>query len=555
MHYTNAATIVTEDFRDTEDLDGLFSGCDAETRDLRPRVLAVRGHGGGGGAGKREIGDVPASQAPTAPTAATLERGRAPHRATTTLQHPRCVFQILRSATSPATRPSWSRRSAASRGSSSSRCAEALCENSGRERTQRHLLRRRLDAAHGRRAVHPHRLDHPAAAGQHRAPGRRDHGPARARVDPGLDRHPDALQHPARLPADARAPRRTSRSQDYVEQSTPPTGYWGNMGAYTVVAAEGVVGRRGHGRERLLLRPPAAHRRRPLRLRDAGRHGRRRASRASSSWARTRPSAPPTAAAAARRCANLDWLVVRDLVEIETASFWYDAPEIETGEVATGGHRHRGLLPARGRPRREGGHLHQHPAAAAVARAGRRAAAATAARSCGSCTTSGAACARSSRGSDRAARPRRARADLGLPDRGRPRRPRRRGGPARDQRRRPEDGHGDPRLPAAEGRRLDRVRLLDLRGLLRRRRQPGRPAQAGLASRLGGARVGLGLADEPPHPLQPRLRRPGRQAVVGAQALRLVGRRAGQVDGRGRARTSRPTWRPTTSRREDATRA
>src|ERR1041384_7724847 len=33
--------------------------------------------------------------------------------------------------------------------------------------------------------------------------------------------------------------------------------------------------------------------------------------------------------------ANLDWLVVRDLVEIETASFWYDSPEIETGELRT----------------------------------------------------------------------------------------------------------------------------------------------------------------------------------------------------------------------------
>ena len=32
---------------------------------------------------------------------------------------------------------------------------------------------------------------------------------------------------------------------------------------------------------------------------------------------------------------NLDWLVVRDLVEIETAAFWYDAPEIETGELKT----------------------------------------------------------------------------------------------------------------------------------------------------------------------------------------------------------------------------
>src|SRR5436853_3443992 len=33
--------------------------------------------------------------------------------------------------------------------------------------------------------------------------------------------------------------------------------------------------------------------------------------------------------------AKLDWLVVRDLVEIESASFWYDSSEIETGELKT----------------------------------------------------------------------------------------------------------------------------------------------------------------------------------------------------------------------------
>src|SRR5690606_7942685 len=33
--------------------------------------------------------------------------------------------------------------------------------------------------------------------------------------------------------------------------------------------------------------------------------------------------------------ANLEWLVVRDLQMIETATFWKDAPEIETGELET----------------------------------------------------------------------------------------------------------------------------------------------------------------------------------------------------------------------------
>jgi len=33
--------------------------------------------------------------------------------------------------------------------------------------------------------------------------------------------------------------------------------------------------------------------------------------------------------------ANLDWLVVRDLAMIESATFWKDSPEIETGEIVT----------------------------------------------------------------------------------------------------------------------------------------------------------------------------------------------------------------------------
>jgi formate dehydrogenase major subunit len=31
--------------------------------------------------------------------------------------------------------------------------------------------------------------------------------------------------------------------------------------------------------------------------------------------------------------AKLDWLVVRDLVEVESASFWYEGPEVESGEL------------------------------------------------------------------------------------------------------------------------------------------------------------------------------------------------------------------------------
>src|SRR5258708_18835824 len=40
LHYTNAAVILRDDLRDTEDLDGLFSGWDAEKRRYNPETWA-----------------------------------------------------------------------------------------------------------------------------------------------------------------------------------------------------------------------------------------------------------------------------------------------------------------------------------------------------------------------------------------------------------------------------------------------------------------------------------------------------------------------------------
>ena len=68
------------------------------------------------------------------------------------------------------------------------------------------------------------------------------------------------------------------------------------------------------------------------------------------------------------------------------------------------------------------------------------------------------------------------------PTHGETARPERRGGAARDQRRRPRR-QGAVVLHADEGRRVDDRRLLDLLRRLRRRGQPGRPAQAARRSR------------------------------------------------------------------------
>ena len=99
------------------------------------------------------------------------------------------------------------------------------------------------------------------------------------------------------------------------------------------VAAQGVLRRARHGRERLRLRPPAADQRRPRHLPPGHGHGRRR--KIFGYFLLGQNPAVGSAHGKLQRLgmANLDWLVVRDLAMIESATFWKDSPEIETGEI------------------------------------------------------------------------------------------------------------------------------------------------------------------------------------------------------------------------------
>ena len=94
VNYTNAPMILREDFRDTEDLQGRFSGWDSEKKRYDPETWFYEGSpskdGGkqkpghsdaGGGHGKDRGGE--------AQDAGKYEEDRS-------LQHPRCVFQVLK---------------------------------------------------------------------------------------------------------------------------------------------------------------------------------------------------------------------------------------------------------------------------------------------------------------------------------------------------------------------------------------------------------------------------------------------------------------------------
>src|SRR4051794_12090145 len=94
LAYTNASTIVSEDFRDTEDLDGLFSGYDPETNtyDQTGWMYAGMEHTApdeGGSHADRETASGLEQESHGPPVPGDVPRDP-------TLQHPRCVYQILK---------------------------------------------------------------------------------------------------------------------------------------------------------------------------------------------------------------------------------------------------------------------------------------------------------------------------------------------------------------------------------------------------------------------------------------------------------------------------
>ena len=136
--YTNAATLVGEDFRDTEDLGGLFSGFDPETGQYDPSTWSYASRDGdtvdppdgraehGASSSARAAGDQHGSGGPVLEHA-DVQRDE-------TLQHPRTVFQILARHFARYT-PEVVRDMCGIAVADFEYLARSITENSGRERT------------------------------------------------------------------------------------------------------------------------------------------------------------------------------------------------------------------------------------------------------------------------------------------------------------------------------------------------------------------------------------------------------------------------------------
>ncbi len=294
--YTNASMLIDEAYQGTEDLDGLFSGWDPETQAYDTATWQYAG------------------------------------ASDPTLEDPRCVFQILRRHFARYT-PELVEELCGVSPADFATVAEALCDNSNRERTSTICYavgwtQHTVGAQYIRTAAIIQLL-----LGNMGRPGG---GIMALRGHAGIQGSTDipTLYNilPGYLPMPHAAHHQTLA--DYVAAATAPAGFWGHADAYVVSLLKAWWGDAAtadndwaYGYMPFITGDHSSYR--TIMDMDDG--------KVAGFFVLGQNPAVGSANGRLHRfaMAKLDWLVVRDLVEIETASFWKDGPEIDSGELVT----------------------------------------------------------------------------------------------------------------------------------------------------------------------------------------------------------------------------
>ena len=338
VNYTNAATILTEDFQDTEDLDGVFSGLDREHRTYDFEAWRYSGAETSAAAGRRDRG----SRGPEHRQVRQAGRGEAhgsggaaahmdPDR-DETLTSPRCVFQVLKRHFARYT-PELVQQVCGVPPDVFAQVCEALAENSGPDRTTAFVYsvgwtQHTVGVQYIRTAAILQLL-----LGNIGRPGGgilalRGHASIQGSTDiPTLfDLLPGYLPMP-----------HVHGNEDlaaYLAAESMDKGFWANMSTYMVSLLKAWWGEAATEDNDFcydyLPRLTGSH----------STYETVAAQIAGDCQGYFLFGENPAVGSANGRMqrsglASLDWLVVRDLVMIESATFWQNGPEIETGEMRT----------------------------------------------------------------------------------------------------------------------------------------------------------------------------------------------------------------------------
>ena len=340
LAFSNASAIISEDFRDTEDLDGLFSGYDAATDSYDTASWQYAGSEASqddderGGAqhppeGGEDHQDSAQGQAYGSGGASIPEKAQ---QNDPTLEHPRSVFQILKRHFSRYT-PEMVEDVCGVPQAQFLEVADALIANSGRERTSamcyavgwtQHTTGTQYIRTASILQTLLGNIGRPgggimALRGHASIQGSSDI-PTLFNLLPGYLPMPHVEHHQS--------------LEEYVRKDAGRAGFWGNMPAYTVSLLKAWWGDAATAENDFAF---------DYIPKISGDHGTYRtvmdqiAGIVKGYILLGQNPAVGSANAKMQRLglANLDWLVVRDMQMIESATFWKDGPEIETGELRT----------------------------------------------------------------------------------------------------------------------------------------------------------------------------------------------------------------------------
>jgi len=329
VHYTNASTLLREDFRDTEDLGGIFSGWNEKEKEYDPKTWLYEGSpqkdsGGmfaghskhGGGHGKDRGGEAG-------------ELGE--HKNDPTLEHPRCVFQVLKKHFARYT-PELVERSCGVPKEKFLEVAEAYTSASGPEKTgaicyavgwTQHSKGPQIIRAAAILQLLLGNTGRPGGG----VMALRGHATIQGSTDvPTLyDILPGYLPMPF-FESDS------AKLETYLKKHTSQKGWWNNFDKYAVSLLKAWYGENATPENEFgfhfLPRVTGDHSEYGywLDMADGKLEG-----------LFVMGQNPAVGAANGRlqrsALAKLKWLVVRDFVETETAAFWKDSPEVQRGEL------------------------------------------------------------------------------------------------------------------------------------------------------------------------------------------------------------------------------
>jgi len=331
VNYTNAATIIGEEFTDTEDLDGLFSGFDADSRSYDPRSWTYEGTEVQAASGERDAEyDVRTAARGEAHGSGGAHVGTP--RTDQALEHPRCVFQVLKRHFARYT-PEMVEQACGIPRAAFDRVCAAITANSGRDRTTAFVYSVGW-------TQHTVGVQYIRAASILQALlgniGRPGGGILALRGHASIQGSTDIPTLFDLLPGYIPMPHaHTNQDLDsFVAAEGTDKGFWANMRAYTVSLLKAYWGDAATaGNDFCFDHLP----------RLTGSHSTyetvmaQLAGDCEGYFLLGENPAVGSANGKLQRLgmANLKWLVVRDFSLIESAVFWKDGPEIDSGELRT----------------------------------------------------------------------------------------------------------------------------------------------------------------------------------------------------------------------------